>query len=351
MSHQLLFVCTANVCRSPLMAGTFVQSAAERLDRSDWTVLSRGTSAVREHAMCTVAASLIGGDSYGTAFASSHVSTQVIASELESQDLVIVASREERSRIARLLPSARTRTFTLKEAVVLGRLPVDAAERERVLSERATGGSSLDDYAAFLDQRRGRDPDHTVLADADAVAEALRTHSTSPTSTTQRAKRHARTLKRASRTGPHPARADGAVLRRRSLVTRATTSGADRGTVRVCAATDVLSKRSPSAAQTPRQPALIAGSPPNPTRAPRGPRGARSRASTRRPRGEGRDPRSRRRRRPSGTPRERAPCASSPSCTASSASDFGRAKCWRGRAASRRTRRCRSSTSRLNATS
>lgn len=154
MSHQLLFVCAANVCRSPLMAVTFAESVARDFDRTEWTVLSRGISVVRRNQMCALAASLIDGNSYGAAYAASHVSAQVAESELESQDLIIAASREERARIARMLPSSRTKTFTLREAVALGAPPVEAFELDR----DDDAPSSLADYAEFLHQRRGRVP-------------------------------------------------------------------------------------------------------------------------------------------------------------------------------------------------
>jgi protein-tyrosine phosphatase len=156
MSRHLLFVCAANVCRSPLMALTFTEALAHDPDPGEWTVISRGISVVRTHPMCRLAASMIEVGADGAPLAASHVSSQIAESELEHQDLIITASREERARLARMLPSARTRTFTLKEAVALGRPPLDASERERAL--RAGGGASLSTYADLLHQRRGRVP-------------------------------------------------------------------------------------------------------------------------------------------------------------------------------------------------
>jgi protein-tyrosine phosphatase len=158
MSHQLLFVCAANVCRSPLMAVTFAESVASDHDRTEWSVISRGISVVRKHQMCSLAASLIDGNAYGAAYAASHVSAQVAESELENQNLILTASREERARLARMLPASRTRTFTLKEAVALGRPPLDAVELDRLEADRDDGPLTLVDYAEFLHQRRGRIP-------------------------------------------------------------------------------------------------------------------------------------------------------------------------------------------------
>jgi protein-tyrosine-phosphatase len=157
MSNRVLFVCAANVCRSPFMAATFVEEESRDADDGQWTVLSRGISVVREHAMCRLALSLLEPGGAGATYASGHVSTQIAQEALEDPGLIIAASREERSRIARMQPSTRGRTFTLKEAVILGRPPLDANEQRRFLDEPG-GEPTLAAYAELLDQRRGRIP-------------------------------------------------------------------------------------------------------------------------------------------------------------------------------------------------
>lgn len=154
MSGQLLFVCTANVCRSPLMALTFAELVSQQADQAEWTVSSAGIRVVRPHPMCALAGSLLSADGESPARVSSHVSKQVLDSDVERQDVIIVASREERARLARMLPSSRTRTFTLREAVALG-TPLDVAYGSK-RDDPGDGGGTLADYAAFLHARRGR---------------------------------------------------------------------------------------------------------------------------------------------------------------------------------------------------
>lgn len=154
MSHQLLFVCAANVCRSPLMELTFESLVARDADPSPWQVSSRGVSVVHAHRMCAVAAGLTEGAG-GHGSVADHVSTQLTDADVKTQDLVIAASREERAAIARMVPASRTYTFTLKEAVALGALASDAQERERVAANTADG-LTLSAYAELLHQRRGR---------------------------------------------------------------------------------------------------------------------------------------------------------------------------------------------------
>lgn len=159
MSNRVLFVCAANVCRSPFMAATFLQEDSRGAGTDGGAGLiavSRGISVVREHQMCRLAASLLDADTPGSASAAAHVSTQIAQADLEEADLVIVASREERGLIARMRPDARGRTFTLKEGVALGEPPLDSAERRRFDADDDLHLETLAAFAAFLDQRRGR---------------------------------------------------------------------------------------------------------------------------------------------------------------------------------------------------
>ena len=138
MTESVLFVCEQNVCRSPLMAAAFdgVLRAAglPGADDVEWVVGSAGTEAASGRPACRYTVEI-------EPDASTHVSHRVDADDVEAAKLVIVASLEERSRIALLSARSRTKTFTLREALLLGESPVSAA--------------SLAEYAAVLDSRRG----------------------------------------------------------------------------------------------------------------------------------------------------------------------------------------------------
>ncbi|PZU45680.1 MAG: hypothetical protein DI566_09485 [Microbacterium sp.] len=154
MSHHLLFVCAANVCRSPLMELAFASLVAGAGEDDAWTLSSRGVSVVQAHRMCAIAAGLTEGTAAHASVAD-HVSTQLTDVDVKAGDLVIAASRDERAAIARMVPASRTYTFTLKEAVSLGALAFDPQERERVAANTADG-LTLSAYAELLHQRRGR---------------------------------------------------------------------------------------------------------------------------------------------------------------------------------------------------
>lgn len=156
MSNRLLFVCAMNVCRSPLMAYTFAEALASDGGGDEWSVSSRGTSVTRRDAMCDTSASLISDSESGAAFAAGHVSAPISAPQLTSQDLILVASRSERAKLATMSPSMRQRTFTLREAVLLGRAPVTAAEIALITRTRASNQKvRLGGYHQLLHLRRG----------------------------------------------------------------------------------------------------------------------------------------------------------------------------------------------------
>lgn len=144
----LLFVCSANVCRSPLMQYAFRVDARRVGTLSDLRVISRGTDVARATRMCTVGIGLLEGRE--TADASVHRSRALSDEDLEAADLIITASRAERSIVARRRPDLRTRTFTLREAVALGAVGPLAVGRPS-----DDGASPLRSYAETINARRG----------------------------------------------------------------------------------------------------------------------------------------------------------------------------------------------------
>lgn len=154
MGHAVLFVCTANVCRSPLMAFEFDQAVQASSHGDEWVVTSGGIDVNRPAQICERSAELIASEPQGKEFAASHVSTAVEGDNLDEHELIITASRAERAALARIQPSLRARTFTLREAVGLGKTRVTPAEIQRA-SRRSEPEQVLGLYAAVLNGRRG----------------------------------------------------------------------------------------------------------------------------------------------------------------------------------------------------
>ncbi len=89
-----------------------------------WNISSAGiTVPSARHACATVRAMFEADETLSEGIAA-HRSVALDADHLELYPLVIAASRAERAAIARLLPSARDRTFTLREAIALSRDPL-----------------------------------------------------------------------------------------------------------------------------------------------------------------------------------------------------------------------------------
>jgi protein-tyrosine phosphatase len=110
----LLFVCHANVCRSP-MAERLTRLAAEKrpaLRAAGLRVASAGTHARAGSPMHPPAAAVLGRlGADGSAFRS-----RILTAALVSQATVaLTATRDQRAAIAALVPSAVRRVFTLRQ--------------------------------------------------------------------------------------------------------------------------------------------------------------------------------------------------------------------------------------------
>jgi protein-tyrosine phosphatase len=148
---QLLFVCTGNICRSPMAERLAAAALATRLgaDASRVVVHSAGTwghegSPMEPFALDTL--SRLGLDAgLSGAFRARELTSEMV----ESADLVLVASREHRAAVVTMVPRAVTRTFTLREfsrlatGVEAGVLPADVVERGRALVAAVAGRRGL----------------------------------------------------------------------------------------------------------------------------------------------------------------------------------------------------------------
>jgi protein-tyrosine phosphatase len=112
---HILFVCTGNVCRSP-MAERLAVAYCARLQIPDLTVSSAGTRAVIAHPIHPDAALVLeklGGD------ASNFAARQLTSRIASDTDLVLTMTRAHRDAVLELAPRGLRRTFTLSEAARL----------------------------------------------------------------------------------------------------------------------------------------------------------------------------------------------------------------------------------------
>ena len=181
---RVLFVCSGNICRSPLGAQVLVARLGR--DAPAFTVESAGTVAEDGAPMDDAAARQsvrLGGDP------SSHRSRYLTEAIAGSADLVLTAERSHRAAVVSLAPRAAKRAFTVKQfARVLGSLgPDDLAgvttgEQlvERVARLRGTvpppadpSDDDIDDPYRRSEQTHERVADELAAA-VTVIADALR---------------------------------------------------------------------------------------------------------------------------------------------------------------------------------
>jgi protein-tyrosine phosphatase len=150
-TFELLFVCTGNICRSPMAERLAAAALASRLGDEAARVLvhSAGTwghegSPMEPFALDTL--SRLGVDAPSSAaFRARELTTEMV----ESADLVLVASREHRAAVVTMVPRSVTRTFTLREfarlaaGVDAGALPTDVVQRGLALVSAVAGRRGL----------------------------------------------------------------------------------------------------------------------------------------------------------------------------------------------------------------
>ena len=182
MAFDVLFVCTGNICRSPMAERLFLTKVA---GGSPVRAGSAGTSGLAGYAMDLPSAVVLrelGGDPDG------HVARRLTSAMVESAHLVLTAESEHRAAVLQLAPMAFRRTFTLREFARLGAsagaaTPGPGAEqlRARVAEIAAQRGSALptgpgqddigDPFGAALDvvRRCGAQIDDSIGAVVTAL--------------------------------------------------------------------------------------------------------------------------------------------------------------------------------------
>jgi protein-tyrosine-phosphatase len=144
---RILFVCTANICRSASAAHLLRAAVPGAPALAGIEVRSAGTAALAGSPGCSVAPALVG-------HAAEHRSQSLTADLVAWADLILPAARDHRPVILALDPRSRTRTLTIRQAGRIADWIVDsgmvAAARERSAGGlgEGTSGAGADVWAA-----------------------------------------------------------------------------------------------------------------------------------------------------------------------------------------------------------
>ncbi|WP_370290681.1 adenylyl-sulfate kinase [Nocardioides sp.] len=151
---RVLFVCTANICRSPYMELRAREIAGEQ-DAVEF--ISAGTHGFRSHRVDTTIAEVLRERGVAEASIESFASRRLTRELIEDADLVLTAEAEHRAYVLEEVPTAFRKAFTLGQfAASVSRVDDDVtgAALLRAVGHRRAGASPEHDVADPY--RRGR---------------------------------------------------------------------------------------------------------------------------------------------------------------------------------------------------
>ena len=149
----VLIVDGSDVCRGPIIEFAIQKQLAGEGPLAAETVISRGLEALGQHLICDMAAGRLGASMRAATFSVSHRSRALTAEDTEQADIILTAERAHRSAVVRMSPISRSRTFTLKEALVLVSVLTD-----EVRSGHSPRPTTMSETVAQLDEIRGSIP-------------------------------------------------------------------------------------------------------------------------------------------------------------------------------------------------
>lgn len=116
MTFNVLAVCSANVCRSPLAATLLDRALTGHLVRHHIQIRTCGLDAEPGAPACPVVTQSLARNRESRPALAEHRATLLSPAIFEQADLVLTADRHARAGVVRMFPQAHGRVFTMREA-------------------------------------------------------------------------------------------------------------------------------------------------------------------------------------------------------------------------------------------
>ena len=116
---SILFVCTGNICRSPLAELLLWKS----INTPAITTSSAGIKALVGYQMPAIQQEIA--MKLGVQAPENHRARQLTLQDIECTDLILTMERQHRSKVVRVMPNALRRTFTMREFARIAELTPD----------------------------------------------------------------------------------------------------------------------------------------------------------------------------------------------------------------------------------
>lgn len=143
MTVNVLFVCTANVCRSPTAQLLMGRHLAQAGLLDDFEVASAGFHINPGQRWCPRAAGWVRRRADTRGLLDSHQPRSISPTLIDEADLIIGMERTHRSGVVHLVPGAIQRVFTVREAGTLSRAITDRLKKQRSSTTGADGRGHL----------------------------------------------------------------------------------------------------------------------------------------------------------------------------------------------------------------
>lgn len=128
MPPLVLFVCRANVCRSPTAVAAFQRYLTDR-DRDGFVTLrSAGLQASPGESWCDLAQQALGAKTIKGLDFENMISSQLRTRALAPAALILASDAETSAGALKMSPRVRSRLFTMVEAALLARLVLDRVD-------------------------------------------------------------------------------------------------------------------------------------------------------------------------------------------------------------------------------